>query len=137
MEHENDIEKQEEIKRPWILSILCIVFFVHSTVLIFLFLLGTIYNTWLTEVINNFAESNSYGKAQVFIISIAGFFLYGFFFTGTFYLWKMKKKGLIILVTSVFLILIFTFFIGAGSMINCIIYIVLLLLLALFYRKLS
>ena len=137
MEHENDIEIQEEIKRPWILSILCIVFFVHSTVLIFLFLLGTIYNTWLTEVINNFVESNSYGKAQVFMISIAGFVLYGFFFTGTFYLWKMKKKGLIILVTSVFLILIFTFFIGAASMINSIIYIVLLLFLALFYRKLN
>ncbi len=137
MEPENDIEIQETIKRHWLLSILCVVFFVHSAILAMLFLSSIFFNTWLTEVINNFNENNSFGNSRVLFFSMIGFLLYGASFIGTWYLWHLKKKGLYILSISVFSILLFTYIIGADSLINSVIYIILLLLLALFYRKLN
>ena len=137
MEVENEIEKQDEIKRPWLLSILCVVFFVHSAILAMLFLSSIFFNTWLTEVINNFNENNSFGNSRVLFFSMIGFLLYGASFIGTWYLWHLKKKGLYILSISVFFILLFTYIIGADSLINAVIYIILLLFLALFYGKIN
>ena len=136
-EPENDIEKQVTTKKPFILSLLCIVFFVHSAIMALLFLSGMIFNSWLTEVVNNYSERRSFGNTQILIFSIIGFLLYGVSFIGTWYLWKMKKKGLLILSISVFLILASTYIIGAGSLTNSIIYVFLLLFLTLSYRKLN
>jgi hypothetical protein len=136
MEPENNIEEQVVIKRPFILSLLCIVFFVHSAILAFLFLLGIFFNSWLTEVINNYIEVKTYSGSSIFFYTGIGFLLYAASFTGTWFLWQMKKKGLLVLSVSILFILLFTFFIGAGSLVNSIIYIVLLLFLSLFYGKL-
>ena len=119
------------------LSLLCIVFFVHSAILAFLFLLGIFFNSWLTEVINNYVEVKTYSGSSIYFFTSIGFLLYGVSFIGTWYLWQMKKKGLLVLSVSVLFILLFTFFIGAGSVANSIIYILLLLFLALFYGKLN
>jgi hypothetical protein len=137
IEPENDIEKQVTTKKPFMLSLLCIVFFVHSAIMALLFLTGMIFNSWLTEVVNNYSERGSFGNTQILIFSIIGFSLYGVSFIGTWHLWKMKKKGLLILSISVFLILASTYFIGAGSLTNSIIYVFLLLFLTFFYRKLN
>jgi hypothetical protein len=137
MEPEENIEKQIETRKPWILSLLCIVFFVHSAFLALLFLSGVFYNSWLTEVINNYVEGKTFGNSQILIFCLIWFLLYGVSFIGTWYLWQMKKKGLYILSISVLSILVYTYFIGAGSLFNSVIYVVLLLFPALYYRKLN
>lgn len=137
LETENNIEEQALPKRPFMLSLLCIVFFVHSAILAFLFLLGIFFNSWLTEVINNYIEVKTYSGSSIYFFTGIGFLLFGVSFIGTWYLWQMKKKGLLVLSVSVLFILLFTFFIGAGSLANSIIYVLLLLFLALFYGKLN
>ncbi len=133
----NDKKEQVTIKKPFMLSLLCMVFFVHSAVMALLFLSGVFFNSWLTEAINNYTVRTDYGNSRILLFSFIGFLLYGTSFIGTWYLWQMKKKGLYILSISVLLILVSTYLIGAGSLINSIIYGFLLLFLTLFYRKLG
>ena len=137
LETGNNIEEQAIPKRPFMLSLLCIVFFVHSAIMAFLFLLGIFFNSWLTGAINNYMEAKTYSASSIYFFTGIGFLLYCISFIGTWYLWQMKKKGWFLLSVSILIILLFTFFFGAGSVANSIIYILLLLFLALFYGKLN
>ena len=137
MEADNIKETKEVSIRPWILSILCIVFFVHTALLSVLFLMAAFFNSWLTDVINNYMEGSSFEKTPVLLFTITGFILYSISFVGTYYIWQMKKKGLVILFISVFSILLFTFIIGAGSVLNYLVYLFLLALFSLFYKRLG
>ncbi len=134
---EDDPEKWKPRERPLLLSILCIFFFVQSALLSFLFLAATYNNLWLTTVVNNYTVGHDYGRIPVLLFTIGGFTLNGLIFIGTYFIWQLKKKGLVIIFISVFLVLLFTFIINAGSILNYLVYILLLVLLSLFHNRLN
>ena len=134
---EDNTETWKPRERPLLLSILCIIFFVQSVLLSSLFLASAFYNSWLTKAINNYTEGHDYEKIPVLLFTIGGFALHGLLFIGTYYIWQLKKKGLVIIFISVFFILLFTFIIGAGSILNYLVYIMLLILIYLFHNRLQ
>lgn len=132
-------ESSEQINtsRPFFLSILCIAIFVYAGFLTFLFLLGIIFNQWVTNTLVDFFPEKTLTNGLVLIISILGFVVNGVSVLGAVFLWKLRRTGFYLFLISNLVFILFPFLIGYGNYYSTVIIIVMLLLIALFLKKLK
>jgi Na+/melibiose symporter-like transporter len=126
-----------ENKRPFLLSILCFSVFVYSAVFILIFLATAIFNNWIYYVLNDYLPENRVEKSAILWLSLTGIALYGSSFFGAFLIWRMKRVGLFIFLAASALIALLPFLFGFGSIINMIVFSILAVVFAFFYRKLN
>jgi len=126
-----------ENKRPFFLSILCFSVFVYSAVFILIFLATAIFNNWIYYVLNDYLPENGVEKSVILWLSLTGIVLYGGSFFGAFLIWRMKRAGLYIFLATTALIALLPYLFGFGSMINMIVFSILFVSFAFFYRKLN
>ena len=135
------MDEEQEIKsnvhRPFFLSILCVAIFSYSTLFILLFLAGTLYNGWITKVLNDFLLDGEVHPDSILILSLAGIFLYSLSFMGAFYIWKLKRKGFYIYLISSLLIISLPYLFHFGNLISTIVLLVLIVLILLHFKKLN
>ena len=127
----------DRIKRPFFLSILCVATFVYSAFFTLLFLLGLIYNNRLTAILNDFLQEKSFSRMSILLLSFSGVLLFSLSFLGTYFIWKLKRRGLYIYTVSTVIIIIGPYFIGLISHINTIIFLLLIIFFGLFFRRMT
>lgn len=132
-----DSNEQINTSRPFFLSILCIAIFIYAGFLAFLFLLAIIFNQWVTNTMVDFFPEKILTNAHVIIISILGFVLNCVSVIGALYLWKLRKKGFYLYLISNLVFILFPFLIGYGNLYSAVILVLIILLIALFLKKLK
>lgn len=125
------------IKRPFILSILCVATFVYSAFFILIFFFGLIYNSRLTAILNDFLQEKNFSRMSIFLLSFSGVLLFSLSFLGTYFMWKLKRAGLYIYIVSTVIIIIAPYLTGFISHTNTIIFLLLIISFSLFSRRLT
>ncbi len=132
-------ENQEltlKAQRPFFLSILCVAIFSYSTLFILIFLTGVLFNSWITNVLNDFLIEGEVERNSILLFSITGIILYSLSFYGAFIIWKLKRNGFFIFLTSSFLIIFLPYLFHFGNLISGVVLLMLILLILMYYRKL-
>ena len=127
----------QEKFRPVLLSVLCFFSFVFFAVLSVLFFIGLFYSGWITSVSNQYIPHEAVSKSHIFIILLAGFLLHFMAFTGSVLIWNLHKTGYYILGFSCLIIAGYQTLQPQITVTTTAIYIVLLLLFGLFFRRLQ
>ena len=81
------------IKRPFFLTFLCIIAFTYTILFSFLFLMGMLYSTGISGILNNYLQVYDLSRLNFFLFSIGGFFIFFAAFTGVLLMWKMHWLG--------------------------------------------
>lgn len=131
-------ENQEvtgNVQRPFFLSILCVAIFSYSTLFVLFFLTGIIFNSWITNVLNDFLNDGGVKQNSILLLSVGGIILYSLSFFGAFLIWKLKRKGFYIFLISSFLIVFLPYLFHFGNIMSAIVLLVLVLFLSTYFRK--
>lgn len=122
--------------RPFIVSIVCIAFFVYSGLNALIFFFSIIFNSWISETLSDYFPEKDIEQINILVISIVAFGLNALSFLGTWYIWNMRKKGFYILSAFSFLFLIFPFLLGYGSWLSLLILSIPLGIFLIYFRRL-
>jgi len=129
-------EVKSAIHRPFFLSILCVAIFSYSTLFFLLFLTGILFNSWITNVLNDFLTDGHVQQSFILILSMVGLLLYSMSFLGAFLIWKLQRKGFYIFLISSFLIIFLPYLFQFGNVISAIVLLILILLILINNKKL-
>lgn len=130
-------EVKSGIQRPFFLSILCVAIFSYSILFILLFLTGVLFNSWITNVLNDFLTDGGVQGSSILMLSIVGIILYSLTFYGAFLIWKLKRKGFYIYLISSVLIILLPYLFRFGNIISAIVLLTLIILILAHFRKLN
>ncbi len=132
----DEIEQQPQIeKRPLLLAMLCFSVFVYSAFFVLLFSVTAIFNNWIFFVWKDFLPENPIEKSAILKLSLVGIVLYAGSFLGAIYIWRLKRVGFFLFIVSSALIVILPYLLEFGSIINVIVFSVLIISFLFFYRK--
>lgn len=124
-------------RRPFFLSILCIAIFVYSGFLSIIFLFAILFKEWVTNTMLDFFPEKTFTSAYILFFSAIGFLITSTSFIGGYFLWKLKKIGFYLYLTSNLIFIFLPFFIGDGNLYSAAILIIILLLILIFIKKLK
>ena len=122
--------------RPLLLTVLCLFAFVLFGIITMLFLVSVFWSGRITEVINQYASGDKYSHSQLVLFTLAGFILHAISFTGIIMIWNLKKTGYYLFSLPVLLISVYQLFNNRIPISSLAIYIGLVVLFGLFFRKL-
>lgn len=134
--HNSSAESGHEKSRPVLLSVLCFFSFVFFALLTILFFTGIFYSGWITSVTNHYLPNESLSNSQCLVIFITGFLLHLLGFIGSILIWNLHKLGYYFLGCSCLVIAAFMIFQPLITISTVTVYIVLLLLFGLFFKRL-
>ncbi|MCK4570251.1 MAG: hypothetical protein KAT76_08165 [Bacteroidales bacterium] len=97
--------KPDKPKRPFFLSFLCVVGFTYTSLFSLLFLLGMLYATGISGILNKYLQLYDLSRLNFFLFSIAGFIIFFSAFVGILLMWKMQKLGFYIYTISAIIFL--------------------------------
>jgi len=123
------------LKRPLFLGMLCIFAGVYFFLLAVLFLSGFFYSGWVSDAINMYADADRYSPAGIKTVLgvLAALFILGF--TGIVVMWRMKRYGYYFFGISSIILASFQLFRPEISVSGTIIFIALLILFGLYFRR--
>jgi hypothetical protein len=122
-------------KRPVLLTIICLFGWVYFFVLSSLFLLGLLRSGWVTEALNLYAPVSLYSKTTVTLILGINALLHILAFSGIIIMWNLRKYGYYIFGGSVLVIAFYQLYMPHVAFSATFIYIVLLVLFGLYFRR--
>jgi len=126
-----------DVQRPFFLSILCVAIFSYSTLFILLFLTAVLFNSWITNVLNDFLTIGEVKQSSILLLSLVGIVLYSLSFYSAFLIWKLKRRGFFIFLISSILLVVVPYLFQFGNVISAIVLLLLAALILLHYRKLN
>jgi hypothetical protein len=139
---EETVEKNQDqpviIKpaRPFLLSLVALFSFVFHGFISLLFLFATFYSGWIFDIVIKYMPQSPISRATLTLYILAGFFLHACSFTGTFMIWKMKRAGYILFSVAGLIIASYQLFQTRISFLTTGVYILLIIIFGLFYKKL-
>lgn len=104
-----DTEKNSKTgkpKRPLFLGFLCVIGFTYTSLFSLLFLLGMLYSTGISGILNEYLQLYDLSRLNFFLFSIAGFIIFFSAFIGILLMWKVQKLGFYIYTISAITFLI-------------------------------
>ncbi|MCD4698468.1 MAG: hypothetical protein K8S16_19755 [Bacteroidales bacterium] len=119
------------------LTLLCISGFVYFGLVFILLFVLLLFSGWATSILVDYYPDNDISLTRVVITGSLVALLHATAFIGIFYLWKLKKTGYYIIMITTLLIIILPYLFGFGNWQSTLIYIVFIILLSLFFKKLS
>lgn len=123
--------------RPFILSIFCIALLVYSGTLSIIFLMASVFNSWISQTVSDFFPERDIDPMHILVISLVSFLLNAVSFYAVYSIWNLKRSGLYIFAVAALLFLLIPVFLGFGNYYSLVIIGGLILLLFLFYRRLK
>lgn len=127
---------QALLPRPVFLSVICLFSFVFFLILTMLFLISLFFSGRISDVIMTYLPEEEMTKTQVFLFITAGLVLHGSALTGTVLIWKLKKAGYLFLGIPCLIMASYQLFQPQITVAMTGIYILMILLFGLFYRRL-
>ena len=124
------------ISRPVFLTILCLFSFVFFGILSIILFLGVFWSGWITQVTNQYDPPENFTKNQILIYLLAGFLLHALSFAGTILIWKLKRSGYYLLGFSCLVMATIQTYQPEVSISTTGVYIILILLFGIFFRRL-
>lgn len=109
------IKKKKAVrpKRPFFLTFMCIIGFTYTILFSVLFLIGIIYSTGLSGLLDKYFQLYDLSRMHFLIFSISLFLVFFTSFLGVLMMWKMQKLGFYIYLVSVLVFLVLEiFFVG-------------------------
>jgi hypothetical protein len=88
------------VKRPFFLTFLCIIGFTYTILFSILFLMGMLYSTGLSGILDKYLQIYDLSRLNFFFFSMGGFLIFFSAFIGVFLMWKMQWLGFVIYVIS-------------------------------------
>ncbi|MCX6252724.1 MAG: hypothetical protein NTX61_18470 [Bacteroidetes bacterium] len=122
--------------RPLFLTVICLFAFVFFGIIAILFLLSVFWSGRITEVINQYMLQEKYAHFQIILITLGGFIFHAVAFAGIILIWNLKRTGYILFAIPVLLISGYQLFNHNIPVSSVAVYIALLILFGLFFRKL-
>ncbi|MEE4256055.1 MAG: hypothetical protein V2I47_03375 [Bacteroidales bacterium] len=99
-------EKVVRPKRPFFLTFMCIIGFTYTILFSVLFLIGILYSSGLSGIVDKYLQLYDLSRLNSLIISVSLFLVFFTSFLGVFMMWKMQKLGFYIYLTSVLVFLV-------------------------------
>lgn len=84
------------VKRPFFLTFLCIIGFTYTILFSILFLMGMLYSTGISGILDKYLQIYDFSRLNFFFFSMGGFLIFFASFIGVFLMWKMQWLGFII-----------------------------------------
>lgn len=128
-------ESNQNVTRPFFLSILCISLFVYTGALSLIFLLSSLFNKWISNTLSDFFPERNIENINILLLSLVALVLSTASFFSVFLIWQLKKSGLYLFIISSLLFLLYPFIFGFGNYYSLGIMGVIILLLLLFIKK--
>jgi hypothetical protein len=125
----------EERSRPFMLTLLSLFTLVFYGLFSLFFLLSVFYSRWLTDTINLYIPENTYAYATVLLLAITGFSLHAIAIAGIILMWRMNKKGYFLFGVPSLAIAAVHMALPQKAILSLIIYISLVILFGLFFRR--
>ena len=88
-------------KRPFFLSFLCMVGFTYTSLFSLVFLLGMLYSTGISGILNKYLQLYDLSRLKFFLFSGSGFLIFFTAFIGVLLMWKVQKLGFYIYTVAV------------------------------------
>lgn len=127
------MEKLNQIKRPFILSVTSIIALTYHLVFLSIFLIGILFNKFISLSLENYYPEGV-SHSEILYFSVFGAVLYIISVTSLIYIRKMKRLGLILFSASTLVYFITKLIIWDISLINLIINIVFMTIFLIFIK---
>ena len=96
----SDTKPTPALKRPFFLTFLCIIGFTYTTLFSILFLMGMLYSTGISGILDKYLQIYDLSRLNFFFFSMGGFLIFFASFVGVFLMWKMQWLGFYIYTIS-------------------------------------
>lgn len=123
------------LKPPFLLSLLCVFSFVFFGLISILFLVSLFYSGSFIRILNEYIPEQPVTPARVILLALAGFLLHFTALTGAFMMLKMRKTGYLLFGIAALIISIYQLFQDKISFLTGFIYILLVILFGMFYKR--
>ncbi len=122
--------------RPVFLTLVCLFSFVFFAIMSLLFFAGIFWSKWITSVTNQYAPPGLYALSTIRLIFTGGFLLHALALTGSILMWNLRKAGYYLVALSCILIASFQLIQPQIAVTTTAVYILLLLMFGIFFRRL-
>jgi len=122
-------------KRPFVLTLLCIASFVYFGLISLALLFSLFYTGSLRDLLNTYIVGHPVSTFRVFAFLLMLLVMYASAFTGTLFMWKMKRAGYYLFAIPVLAISVYQLFQAEIPVFSTGILITLLILFGLFYKR--
>ena len=122
-------------KRPFFLTLLCLFSLVYFFSFAVLFLSGFFFSGWVSDAINLYAPVILYSKSGITLILGLFSILFILAFSGIIVMWNMRRYGYYIFGISALLLASLQLFHPRISLSGPVVFIVLLILFGLYFRR--
>jgi magnesium-transporting ATPase (P-type) len=129
------IRRKHEQPRPVLLSVLCIFSFAFYGLISLIFLFAVFYSGWISEVRNKYLPEGTESKNIILLITVSGFLLHFISLIGSINMWRRRKSGYLMLSISTLIIAFFQLFSNRISILSTSVYITLIVLFGIYYRR--
>jgi hypothetical protein len=93
-------------KRPFLLSFLCVVGFTYTSLFSILFLVGMLYSTGISGILDKYLQLYDMPRMNFFFLSLGLFLVFFTAFIGVFLMWRLQKLGFYIYTASALIFVI-------------------------------
>ncbi len=131
-----EAKPQPLLHRPAFLSVICIFSFVYFLLLFLFFLTALFFSGWIAEVTLSYLSEEELTKSQVIVLLLSASLLHGTALVGTLLIWKLKRWGYYLLGIPCLIMASYQLFQPQIAITTTGIYIFLIVLFGLFFRKL-
>lgn len=90
---ENEKNNLSKPKRPFLLSFLCIIGFTYTVLFSVLFLVGMLYSTGISGMMDQYFRIYDLSQFNFFLLALSGFLVFFTSFIGVLLMWKMQWLG--------------------------------------------
>lgn len=133
MENTNDTLSPP--KRPFLLSFLCIIGFSYTALFSVLFLIGMLYSTGISGMMDNYFRVYDQSQFNFFLLALGGFLIFFASFIGVLLMWKMQWLGFYIYTGAAIIFIIIELFITGIYLPDIIIHTLFILLFFILFLR--
>ncbi len=127
----------QKVKRPFLVTLLCLFSFVFFGMIALLFLVSAFWSGRITEVMNYYLTGTTRSMAGVLGIAAGGFILHAACIAGCIMMWKMRRIGYYLFGIASLVITLLQLFNKNAATATIAVYILLIILFGIFYRKME
>ena len=132
---ENPRHRKHKHPRPILLTVLCLFSFVFYGLISTFLLLAFFFSGWISEVRNSYLPDLTDSKGTIILIIITGLLLHMVSLFGSIKIWYSRKSGYLMLSISSLIIALYQLFSDRISVFTTAVYIILILLFGIYYRR--
>ncbi len=129
------MRRKHKQPRPVLLSVLCVFSFVFYGLISLIFLFALFYSGWISEVRNKYLIEGTESKDIILLITAFGFVLHLISLIGSIIIWYRRKSGYLMLSISTLIMVLFQLLSDRISILTTAVYIILIILFGIYYRR--